>query len=121
MLKTIFSTDKEITVGESKVTIKQITLGDIPLITEIVGSVLDEKDIKAAIFKLLKEKFDDACTLITMLSSITEGEVKKLNLAAAATIISAILQENVTFLDQTLAPEIQKIKTLAAGLNKSKS
>lgn len=123
-LDTLFNIENTITIGGHQVKIKQISLGDIPLLTELMSKVFDKekkKPTKDILMDLIKQDSQKIFSVIASLTDIPAEKVPTLNLTAAVLICSEILKENADFLQQNLAPEMEKMKVVMGSLTKSKS
>lgn len=112
-LNTIFSIEKEIELGEKKIKIKTLTLGDIPLVADFGYKIATEwskskKDTKVVILSLIKNDFNSVVKLIEATTDLGTEDIRKLNLAATAKITSEVLKENGSFLEEFVAPAIQE-------------
>ena len=128
-LNDLFPTEKEIEIGKSKVKIKNIALGDIPVVAEIVGKAVglfsikgkDELVIKKdELLKFIANDFNSVVNLLSVTTDLEIDVIKKLNIAAASTILISVFKENASFFSQQVAPMIKEA-TKDLGQNKSKS
>lgn len=128
-LNDLFPTEKEIEIGKSKVKIKNIALGDIPVVAEIVGKAMglfsikgkDELVIKKdELLKFIANDFNSVINLLTVTTDLEIEVIKKLNIAAASTILISVFKENASFFSQQVAPMIKEA-TKDLGQSKSKS
>lgn len=128
-LNDLFPTEKEIEIGKSKVKIKNIALGDIPVVAEIVGKAMglfsvkgkDELVIKKdELLKFIANDFNSVVNLLTVTTDLEIEVIKKLNIAAASTILISVFKENASFFSQQVAPMIKEA-TKDLGQSKSKS
>lgn len=127
-LSTIFTTDKVIKIGGRAIIIKQVQLGDIPVVLSFVGKIFEDKktSLNEKITKLMRDDMESVNKVFGILTDLKEDEIPKLNMAAAITIFVEIVQENADFLHQHVGPEIErltaslKIKS-PVGSTKSKS
>ena len=116
-LSDLFPTEKEIEIGKSKVKIKNIALGDIPVVAEIVGKAMglfsvkgkDELVIKKdELLKFIANDFNSVVNLLSVTTDLEIEVIKKLNIAAASTILISVFKENASFFSQQVAPMIKE-------------
>ena len=128
-LSDLFPTEKEIEIGKSKVKIKNIALGDIPVVAEMVGKAMglfsikgkDELVIKKdELLKFIANDFNSVVILLSVTTDLEIDVIKKLNIAAASTILISVFKENASFFSQQVAPMIKEA-TKDLGQSKSKS
>ena len=117
-LNTLFAVEKTVSIFGSDVKIKQISLGDLPKVFELVEPHLKSKELnfKSIAAVLLKNDFDKVTALISDLTDIPKDKVPTMNMAASAEVLANILKENVSFLESHVVPVINK---MAASINQS--
>lgn len=126
-LETIFGVEKEIEVSGHKVKIKTLSLGDLPVVSELIEKVVAilpdfKRDANAAIIKFIKSDFQSVIKLLGATTSLDDKEVARLNPAAAVVIVSAVIKENSSFLADHVAPQIAKAtKEIGSMVSKSSS
>lgn len=135
-LQSIFSEGKTFKLANKEILIKTISVGDIPVVLTIVNKYLevaphlkDEKKRKAVIIKAVSEDFDSVLKILEVTTDLSKEDIKKLNLAALASISSEVIKENADFLYQHVIPAFQstfqnlseKQNEAKAGSTKSKS
>lgn len=122
-LKSIFADSTEHELAGRKITIRQISIEDLPLVAELFSKVFEKNKLtmQDKIMQMVRNEFENVKLLIVRLSDIKEDEVSKLNLAAMIFIIQKIIEDNASFLDQVVAPMMQEMGKSLGGLTKSKS
>jgi len=126
-LKSIFSEGTELKIADKVIKINTITMGDIPVAVEIVSKISDlipelnnDKKKNAAIFKFISTDFNSVISLLKVTTDLSEADIKKLNPAAGALVIAAVIKENASFFAQYVAPVITEA-TKGLGSIKSKN
>lgn len=119
-IESIFAEAKKIKVGSVEVEIKQVSFGDIPAVTEVFSLVFSKKDIKKSALELVEHNFEKAIGLIERLTDLKKESIERLSLEYSIQIITAILEENVTFFTQKVVPQIEGLQQKVTGLTKSK-
>lgn len=131
-LNTIFGTEKKIKIADREISIKTVSLGDLPIVTGIIEKVVSllpqiKKDQNAAILKFVTTDFDSVIKLLCATTSLSKEEISNLNPAAATLIFSAVIKENSSFLAEHVAPAIKEAtkgfseaKEKASGSGQSK-
>lgn len=127
-LESIFSQGKKIDVAKDKqVIIKQIALGDIPKILNVLSKVMDalegnkKANLDSVVLKVIVEDYNAFLSLFEVTTDLDLEDIKKLNAGATAKILAEVIKENVSFLQMHVVPVIQDIKKSLAGSTKSKS
>lgn len=109
-LEALFTNGTEVEFKGAKITIREVCMDDLPIVTRIVGKVILEKgDTASKITKLVTEDFDSVKKLISSLTNIEESKVGKLPLDAVVFILSKIIELNVVFLKKNIVPTAQKL------------
>ena len=121
-LESIFVESKKIKVGNAEVAIKQVALGDLPRIAQIISKFLDKKNktTKEKILEIITQDFDSVIDLLKTLTDIPQEKIPNLNIAAIVSILSAIVEENAIFLLREVAPQLAELNKKITGLSKSK-
>lgn len=126
-LNTLFAVEKTVSIFGSDVKIKQISLGDLPKVFELVEPHLKSKELnfKSIAAVLLKNDFDKVTALISDLTDIDKEKIPTMNMAASADVLANILKENVSFLEAHVVPVIERMtesikESNLAGQSKSK-
>lgn len=128
-LKNIFSEGREISIGDHKIVIKQIALGDIPTILDIVSKVFEVMpknkqkvgDIKKEILAAVSKDFDSILKVLSVTTDLSSENISRLNLGATAKIVEAVIKDNVDFFQSHVVPALQELAQNLAGMGKSKS
>ena len=125
-LETMFTDGKEISFGDRKVLVKNVALGDLPVLLKVLAKIFElmkkekkDQDMKATITKALSEDFDSIIQIFEITTDLKTDEIKKLNLAATAILLNKIISENADFLQRHVIPVIRGMATTINGLNKS--
>lgn len=120
-LSSIFQTDKKISIGDREITIKTISIGDIPKVIGIVAFFDSNKSVKDSAIELMTNHFSLVVELFKCTTSLKEDEINSLNPAAAIHIFNNIVMENSDFLVKHVIPQVQAMTKSMDGLKQSKS
>lgn len=127
-LATIFGIEKDLVIGEATVKIKQVELGNLATVLDIIETIFEMKSKKAPgtkeILSAVTNHFDKVLKLLEVTTDLGAENVKRLNVAAATLILSEVIKENSDFFSQKVVPLLQGIaETVQAkqpGPSKSK-
>lgn len=123
-LESLFTTSKVVKFGKHDITIKQISLGDIPLITKLMGKFFEDSKKKTheKIISLVENDFDQVVKIISKVTNFTEEQVPRLNISAVIFILTEVVKENADFLQNHVAPQLESLKaSFPASTSKSKN
>ena len=121
-LKSIFSEFTEHELGGIKIHIKQICLDDLPYVVDIFSKTTGKKEsLNSKIIGLISSDFPLVKSMIVRLTNISEADVGKISVATIVFVVSKIVEENATFLQQVVAPMVEATAARLNGLTKSKS
>lgn len=126
-LESIFAEAKTVKVGKVEVEIKQVSLGDIPLLVELYSSAqVEGKTLQESLIAFAKnpEGLQKLQKAIFALTNIEADKVQKLNMGGLIGIVAAVIKENVDFLQTHVMPQVQAVAATvkkADGSNQSKS
>lgn len=127
-LKSIFSSEKELSLGGKIIKIKDVTIGDIPVFMEIINKLASKLTLEGTnlqvgllISQAISSEFDSVLEILELTTDLSMEDIKKLNLAAATLIAHEVIKQNIDFLSKHALPALQKIKESLAGMKKSKS
>lgn len=125
-LESIFSEGRDFKIGKSVVKIKNISLGDLPVLLGAVSKFMEAGNKKgqtteAIAMKIFTEDFDSVVKIFEAATDLEADVVKKLNVAAGVKIMVEIIKDNLAFFSQHVVPALKELQEKSAGLNKSKS
>jgi hypothetical protein len=121
-LKSIFATGTAHEFGGQSIFIKQISLDDLPHVSELFSKATGKKEsTQAKIMSLIASDFPLIKATLVRLTDIKEEDIGKISIATIVFIIAKIVEENATFLTQVVAPMVQETAKSLGGLTKSKS
>lgn len=129
-LKTLFCDSREVEFAGSKINVRNIALGDLPVLIEIIAKLFDGKtdltNEKAIILAVTKD-FGSILKIFEITTDLNADQIKKLNTGAATFILGEVVKENASFFQQHVLPRLQglvgqmKNQKKVSGHNKSKS
>ena len=122
-LENVFAIGKKHKVGNMEVEIKQVALGDLPLLTEVASKFMGSKgkSTKENIMSLIQKDFHLVKEVFSVMTDINQEDVSKLNLAASIEILTLIVEENKSFLLEALPEAMERLSKSLSGLSKSKN
>lgn len=126
-LETLFTDSKKITIGEKEIEIRNVCLGDLPVLIKIISKVFELKpnfkNKQHEIAKAVVEHFDDVLSLFLITTDLKMEDIKKLNVAAATYILGEVISENADFFTKSVVPLLANLteKIPTTGQSKSKS
>ena len=122
-LESVFAISKKHIIGNMEVEIKQVSLGDIPLVLEVVSKLMSgkSKNTQENVMSLFQKDFHLVNEVFARLTSISQENVNKLNLAASIEIFTLVVEENKDFLLTTVPAAMERMSKGLSGLTKSKS
>lgn len=129
-LKTLFCDSREIEFAGSKIQVRNISLGDLPILVDAITKFFDQKvdmaDTKQIMRAIMKD-FGTILKIFSITTDLNEDQIKKLNVAAATYILGEVVKENADFFQQHVVPHLTNLvgaaknKAKVSGQNKSKS
>lgn len=119
-LETIFATGKKVKLADKEVTIKQVALEDVPLLSDLFSKAMGEGSLDAKLLALAKNDIDLVIEILSKLTDLTKEDIKRLNIAAIVYFVSEIMKENAIFLEQYVTPMVEEVAKFVGGLTKSK-
>lgn len=122
-LSSLFAIEKTKEICGVPVKIKQVALGDIPMLVEFVSKVMgkDNTPVTQKIISIIQNDFKSIKILFSKLTDISEENVDRLNLEASVLIIREVIEENADFFMKNVAPQIKNLVGVMDGMSKSKS
>lgn len=123
-LSTIFCTSRKIKIADKEIEIKQIPLGEIPVVMDIVFNIFENVSTKMKtvdFIKAVRKDFSAVLKLIEVTTNLSKEEIPKINQAAAIHILSEVVEENVDFLLMHVLPALKVGRDKVAGLIQSKN
>lgn len=127
-LETIFSEGKTVKIGKKDILVKNIALGDMPVLIAIFSKVADllpkkkgQELNQTAIGLAIAQNFDDFLKLFEVTTDLKAEEIKKLNIAASVQIFAKVLGENMDFLELHVKPVVKDLIAKMESVSKSKS
>lgn len=127
-LKSLYGEEEKIKIAGVNVIIKQIKFGDLPTILSLVDKIFGEipkainnTEIALLMNKALAKDFNSVVHLVSILTDLTEDQVKKLNMASTVKIIEGIVGVNIDFLFQQVLPSVKEMTSKLSGSFKSKN
>lgn len=113
----LFSEAKEVELRGVKIKIKQVSLGDLPVVTEVFSKLLDQKkSIQDNAIHLINKDFPLVLKIIAKLTDLDESALPQLSLDAALFVLTEIAKENASFLASRLKPQIENLNKEMSGL-----
>lgn len=133
-LKTIFVEGREINVLGTKIIVKTISVGNIPVVLNLANRIFSIiKDLKSdekyntAILKAITEDFEGVLKLIEVTTNLDKEDIPNLNISAMTIILAEVIKENSDFLSLHVMPNLQNLlqglkkPEAKSGLTKSKN
>lgn len=110
-LSSIFCDSRELKIGDKAIEIKQIQIGDLPkvltimekiigLVPEITGAKKSNEKMASLVLSAITKDFDSILSILGATTSLTDEEIRKLNVAATTLILTEVLKDNIDFLSQ---------------------
>lgn len=111
-LQALFTNKTEIEYNGVKISINEVTVGDLPLITKLVEKFLSlNGSTNEKFLGLIKDDLDDVSTAIASLSNIPKDQINKLSVGATIFIISKIVLLNINILKKNIPQIVENIKS----------
>lgn len=110
-LQALFTNKTEVEYKGVLISINEVTIGDLPLITRLIEKFITLKgETQEKIITLIKEDLDQVSNIISSLSSIPKQDVSKLSLDATIFILSKIVLMNISILKKNIPQIVENIK-----------
>lgn len=110
-LQALFTNKTEFEYKGVLISINEVTIGDLPLITRLIEKFITLKgDTQEKIITLIKDDLDQVSNIISSLSSIPKQDVSKLSLDATIFILSKIVLMNIAILKKNIPQIVESVK-----------
>lgn len=110
-LQALFTNKTEVEYNGVSISINEVTVGDLPLITKLVEKFLTlNGSTQEKFMALIKDDLNDVSNAIASLSNIPKDQISKLSIGATIFIISKIVLLNINILKKNIPQIVENIK-----------
>lgn len=109
-LESLFTESYDVEYKGTTITIRDISLQEIPIITRVVTAFLTEEGSAAQkVNSIISKNFTDVTVLISVLTGIKKEDVSRLSIESTIFLLSKIIERNLVFIKKNIVPQITEI------------